>query len=107
MVRIRRKIDKDKKMGDVETLVKAFVLNESEVREEHIASNESDFDKSTASKQISLKTTKLDFVLMSYLRAHLLISYPDTLLSLKVTEPTDVDYELYMLSAYRIFLGYV
>ena len=34
---------------------------------------------------------------MSYLRAHLLVSYPDEIKSLKVTEPTDINYELYML----------
>lgn len=51
-----------------------------------------------------LKRTKLDFILMSYLRAHLLLSYPNDPLHLKVTEPCDIDYELYVLQYYSRFL---
>ena len=36
-----------------------------------------------------------------------MITYPGTLKSLKVTEPTDIDFELFMLNAYKKFLDHV
>ena len=37
MVRIRRKISSEQKMGSFETLVSAMILNEDEVREQVLA----------------------------------------------------------------------
>lgn len=52
-----------------------------------------------------LKASKLDFTLMSYLRAHLLLTYDKPVT--KVTEPTDLTFELLVLQAYKSVLTLV
>ncbi len=46
-------------------------------------------------KKVYLKASKLDSDLLSYLRAHLLVSYEgEDVTKIKVTEPSEVRYEL-------------
>lgn len=86
-------------------MVDKLILTEAQVSEELAISKKPDFDKNTLSKQVHLKHTKLDFTLLAYLRAHLLISYDQELqANSKVTEPSDIDYELYVLEHYRMCL---
>jgi hypothetical protein len=80
------------------------MLTEDEVRIEHLDSQASSFDKKTSSKKLYLKATKLNPDLLAYLRAHLLLRYESDLTKLKVSEPTDVEYELLILEAYQEFL---
>lgn len=52
-----------------------------------------------------LKASKLDSDLLSYLRAHLLVSYEgENVTKIKVTEPSDITYELLVLQAYQSLL---
>jgi len=72
-------------------------LNEADVLREHKASQNPGFEKSSASKKIFLKATKLNPDLLAYLRAHLLLKYDGDLSIIKVTEPTVIEYELLVL----------
>ena len=87
--------------------MKALLLNEAEVWQEHSASQNPEFDKTIASKKIYLKASKLNADLLAYLRAHLLLKYDGDLSSIKVTEPTAIDYELLVLQTYRSFIEQV
>jgi len=93
-VRLWRKLDKDAKMNGGQALTDNLILSEEQIKAEVAASKEDSYDKSTASKSLTLKHTRLEAQLLAYLRAHLLISYPELPLKpLKVTEPSDFDYE--------------
>jgi hypothetical protein len=105
MIRINRKLAAKDKLQGINALVTALVLDEAAVVAEHSKSLLPDYDKTEASKQILLKASKLDFTLMSYLRAHLLLTY-DKQVS-KVTEPTDRDFERIVLKTYKQVLDYV
>ena len=101
MIRLRRKVDKEAKMVGGKDLIDNLILSEEEIKEEIAQSKKEGYDKSSASKLINLKHARLEPQLLSYLRAHLLISYPDLPLKpLKVTEPSDLEYETYVLDHY-------
>ena len=56
-------------------------------------------------KGIMLKYNKLNTDLLAYLRAHCLLFYPgDDICNVRVTVPTEVDYEILILKAYRALL---
>jgi hypothetical protein len=105
MIRINRKLAAKDKLQGINALVTALVLDEAAVVAEHSKSLLPDYDKTEASKQILLKASKLDFTLMSYLRAHLLLTYDNPVS--KVTEPTDRDFERIVLKTYKQVLDYV
>ena len=57
---------------------------------------------SETTKGIQLKHNKLNADLMAYLRAHCLLFYPgDDICSVRVTVPTNVEYEILVLKCYR------
>jgi len=89
--------------------MQALVLDDLDVRAEFYANEDAyTFGSSGTSKKIALKRNKLHFLLMSYLRAHLLVSYQKDLKNYKVmTEPSDIEYEIYVLDAYKCFLDRV
>ena len=62
------------------------------------------FSKNTIG--IELKAKSLNKSLLSYLRAHCLMFYNGKdISSLRVTEPTDIDYELMILNTYEKILN--
>lgn len=74
LVRVRRVIDNRRNLN-LTSLIEALVLDEMDVKAEIISGDE--MKLSCLSMKVRLKATKLHTVLMSYLRAHLLLSYPD------------------------------
>lgn len=57
---------------------------------------------SEVTKGLQLKYNKLNGDLMAYLRAHCLLFYPgEDICSVRVTVPTDLDYEILILKAYK------
>ena len=55
---------------------------------------------SEVTKGLQLKYNKLNGDLMAYLRAHCLLFYPgEDICSVRVTVPTDLDYEILILKA--------
>lgn len=57
---------------------------------------------SETTKGLQLKYNKLNGDLLAYLRAHCLLFYPgDDICSVRVTVPTDVNYEILILKTYK------
>ena len=99
-VRIHKKVDKESKLGGADKLIKAMVLDEDQVRHEFSTGHKT-------SKRIQLKPSKLDFITLAYLRAHLYATYSETIDSFRVTEPTNVEFELCVLDGYSMLLDRV
>jgi hypothetical protein len=80
-----------------------LVLDDMDCKAE-IYTNTSQMEASQQSKQIKLKSNRLHTTLMSYLRAHLMLTYPKTIKSGDVQTPSDLAFELYVIDAYSKFL---
>ena len=96
MIRIKRKIPFEAKMAGGAALIRALVLTEAEVRSDRsLEATVKKEEQGLLAKKVYLKASKLDSDLLSYLRAHLLLSYEgEDVTKIKVTEPSDVCYEL-------------
>ena len=120
VMRIRRKLDATNRLtmdGIVEQLVmspadiEAGSRRQIELEREQALhpdtfewpADEDDFY--TITSGIQLKHKKLSVELLAYLRAHCLLFYDgDDICSVRVTVPTDVDYEIIVIKAYRAML---
>ena len=119
-MRIRRSINSDSRLT-TEGIVEQLVLTNEEIetgyrREIELEKqqalfpdtfewpeNEKAFSETT--KGIQLKYNKLNLDLLAYLRAHLLLFYQgDDICNVRVTVPTDIDYEILVLKTYRSLL---
>ena len=118
-MRINRKIDNDTRMT-LDGIVQQLVLTpeqiytaydrETELEREQ-ALNPDTFEWpdekyfSETTKGIQLKHNKLNNDLLCYIRAHCLLFYEgDDICNVRVTVPTEVDYEIIVLKMYRSLL---
>ena len=83
-----------------------LVLDDIDCKAE-IYTNTSQMEASQQSKKIKLKSNKLHTTLLSYLRAHLMLTYPSTIKSSNVQIPNDIPFEMYVIEAYGKFLSRV
>lgn len=120
VMRIRRSIDQDSRLT-TEGIVEQLVLTREEIEtgyrreiemERLEALNPDEFEWpegekpfSETTKGIQLKHNKLNLDLMAYLRAHLLLFYEgEDICNVRVTVPTEIDYEILVLKTYRSVL---
>ena len=118
-MRVRRRIDADSRLtldGIVEQLVLTNEEIETGCRREIELERQAALDPnftypegeqalSEATKGVQLKHNKLSQDLLAYLRAHCLLFYPgDDICGVKMTVPTEIDYEIMVLKGYRALL---
>ena len=119
VMRIRRRIDADSRLtldGIVEQLVLSNEEIETGCRREIELERQAALDPafawpageealSEATKGVQLKHNKLSQDLLAYLRAHCLLFYPgEDICGVKMTVPTETEYEIMVLKAYRALL---
>ena len=110
MMRINKKL-KDDDRWSIDKVINSLVLSNKYIEEGLLADqklqesgDEVEDSKYFSSKTvcIELKAKTLNKNLLSYLRAHCLLFYNGKdIANLRVTEPTDIEYELMILDAYQ------
>ena len=119
VMRIRRRLDADSRLT-LDGIVEQLVLSNEEIENgsrreielERQAALNPDFAwpegeeiLSEATKGVQLKHNKLNQDLLAYLRAHCLLFYPgEDIMAVRMTVPTETEYEIMVLKAYRAML---
>lgn len=120
VMRIRRKISPDSRLT-IDSIVQQLIITPEEIesgsRREIELNREWSLNPSTfqwpedeevfseATKGIQLKHSKLNADLLAYLRAHCLLFYQgEDICNVRVTIPTEIEYEILILKAYRALL---
>ena len=104
----------DESRFNIDSMVKALVVPNNEIEEglqkDFELHKAEDADKnlmfSTKTLKVELKAKTLNKHLLSYLRAHCLLFYSGSdIANLRVTDATDIDYELLILNTYEKVLN--